>query len=145
MSGLITFLPNIDPMMLKPIDVIRKGLAKLQDQIHACKVSLEAALKAGEMISCADEEWLDNAGNLVEEEQLVDKLEKALDYRSTLEGLDVREKSIVKKLTGTAKGDKKGGPAKKCNCMIFDIVLTEFRAEKLPCRSQAIWEPACVC
>ncbi|KAI6108564.1 hypothetical protein EDD16DRAFT_1711923 [Pisolithus croceorrhizus] len=102
--------------MVKPIDMLRKDLTKLQDQICACKALLKAALKASETISSTDEEWLDNVGNLVDEEQLVDKLEKVSDYRSAFEGLDAREKSIVEKLTGTAKGDKKGSPGEKYNC-----------------------------
>ncbi|KAI6158887.1 hypothetical protein EDD17DRAFT_1617570 [Pisolithus thermaeus] len=51
-----------------PTDTLKKGLEKLQDQIRVRKASLEATLKANKTISAADEEWLDNAGNLVDEE-----------------------------------------------------------------------------
>ncbi|KIK80403.1 hypothetical protein PAXRUDRAFT_158811, partial [Paxillus rubicundulus Ve08.2h10] len=51
------------------------------------KAALKAALKANQPISEVDEEWLDNAGNLVDEERVVDELDKALDYeRASIAG-----------------------------------------------------------
>ncbi|KAI6013681.1 hypothetical protein BKA83DRAFT_4062974 [Pisolithus microcarpus] len=98
-----------------PTDTLKKGLEKLQDQIRVCKASLEATLKANKTISAADEEWLDNVGNLVDEERLVDELERAMDYESAFEGLNPQEKSIVEKLMEIAMSDGKGGPGKKRN------------------------------
>ena len=74
---------------MKPyaVSILKKGLKKLQDQTWDRKVTLEATLKGHESISEIDEEWLDNAGNLVNEECLVDELDKALDYESALKKL----------------------------------------------------------
>ncbi|KAG6379177.1 hypothetical protein JVT61DRAFT_11619 [Boletus reticuloceps] len=51
---------------MKHTDFLKAGLKKLQDQTRDRKVALQARLKASQPISEADEEWLDNAGNLVD-------------------------------------------------------------------------------
>ncbi|KIO05653.1 hypothetical protein M404DRAFT_15316 [Pisolithus tinctorius Marx 270] len=63
---------------MEPINTLKNGLKKLQDQIFTHKASLEAALKANQAISEADEEWLDHDGNLVDEEQLDEAIVKRL-------------------------------------------------------------------
>ena len=103
---------------MKPhaVSILKKGLKKLQDQTRDRKVTLEAALKAHEPISEIDEEWLDNAGNLVDEERLVDKLDKALDYESALKKLAPREQSIVQRLMELVECS--AAPSKKRKCTI---------------------------
>ena len=88
----------------------KKGLKKLQDQVFTHKASLEAALKANQAISEADEEWLDHDGNLVDEEQLVHELDTALDYEAACKNLSPQDKAIVKrliKITGPVQATKK--------------------------------------
>ena len=60
------------------IDVLKKGLKTLKKHVASCKTQLEADLKAGNIISAEEEEWLDGAGNLVDEERVI----KALDNES---------------------------------------------------------------
>ena len=56
-------------IVMIPLDSLKQGLKKLQDQTHGRKAMLEATLRAKQVISEADEEWLDNAGNLVDEDE----------------------------------------------------------------------------
>ncbi|KIK81932.1 hypothetical protein PAXRUDRAFT_154900 [Paxillus rubicundulus Ve08.2h10] len=65
---------------MKPLEILKKGLTKLQQQIRDQKTRLEGKLKAGQPLSDSDEEWLDNAGNLVDEERVGDTLDNASDY-----------------------------------------------------------------
>ena len=60
---------------MKPINILKKGLAKLRNQISDQKSKLKADLKANKHISEVDEEWLDNTGNLVDEEHVVHRTE----------------------------------------------------------------------
>ncbi|KAI6010480.1 hypothetical protein PISMIDRAFT_23586 [Pisolithus microcarpus 441] len=71
---------------MKPVDVLQKGLAMLRNQICSQKATLEANLKANKCISEADEEWLDNAGNLVDKECVVEKLDNHLTMTEVLGG-----------------------------------------------------------
>jgi len=100
---------------MKPhiVSILKKGLKKLQDQTRDRKVTLEATLKAHQPISEFDEEWLDSAGNLVDEERLVDKLDKASNYESALKKLDTQEQSIVQRLMELVDV----APSKKHKCM----------------------------
>ena len=103
---------------MKPINILKKGLAKLQNQIPDRKSKLEADLKANKHISEVDEEWLDNTGNLVDEERVVDILDKASDYERGLGRLGQEEKSIVQKLMQLAGAVS---ASKKHKCMGFSI------------------------
>jgi len=63
---------------MKSVNFLKKDLQKLCDQTHDRKVKLEAELKANQPISEVDKEWLDHTRNLVAEEWVVEKLDKAL-------------------------------------------------------------------
>jgi hypothetical protein len=100
---------------MKPAEILKKGLAKLQNQNQNRKAVLEARLKTGQPISESDEEWLDHTGNLVEEERLVDGLDQASDYEQELKRLCSHEKYIVNKLTSLAENSGKSFPSlNKC-------------------------------
>jgi hypothetical protein len=101
---------------MKPVEMLRKGLAKLRRQISDRKTSLEAALKASQPVSEADQDWLDNEGNLIDEECVVDLLDHASDFERGLERLNSHEQSLVENLRLLA-GDKT--PSKKRKCMNF--------------------------
>ena len=92
---------------MKPVEILKKGLSKLQNQTCDRKAHLQACLQAGQSISNSDEEWLDHDGNLVDEEQLVDDLNNASDYDQRLKRLSSCEKSIVDRLTSLAKGSER--------------------------------------
>lgn len=112
------------PIIMKPIDFLKGSLKQLWDQTQAWKVALEARLKAGQPISEADEEWLDGARNLVDEECLLDKLDKASDYNHAIKKLDVQEQFIVQKLIGLVENDDKmAAPSKKCKYIVLILIL----------------------
>ena len=98
---------------MKPVEILEKGLSKLQNQICDQKAHLQACLQAGQSISDRDEEWLDHNGNLVDEEQLVDDLDNTSDYDQRLKGLSSSEKSIIDKLTSLAKGSERVLPLQR--------------------------------
>ena len=100
------------------IDVLKKGLKTLKKHITSHKTQLEANLKAGNIISADDEEWLDGAGNLVDEEHVVELLDIEPDYKRGLEKLDVKDRGIMQNLISLGGGDKEA-PGKKCKCTSF--------------------------
>jgi len=55
-------------MAPKPINSLKKGLAKFSKQIKACKDELNAKVLRRETISPAEEEWLDHEANTVDEQ-----------------------------------------------------------------------------
>ena len=56
------------------INVLKKGLKTLKKRVASRKIQLEADLKVGNIVSTEDEEWLDGAGNLIDEERVVEVL-----------------------------------------------------------------------
>jgi len=85
-------------MAPKPLKVLKKGLAKFMETIKTCKKELSAKLAQAETISSSDEHWLDNEGNTVDKQCVLDTLESASDYEQGIEQLDENGKAIVKKL-----------------------------------------------
>ena len=70
-------------MISKPLDVLKNGLATLQRHISAKRDVLTTCLKNQQPISEADKAWLDKGeGNMVDEEHVVDLLERAPDYNA---------------------------------------------------------------
>jgi hypothetical protein len=84
---------------------------KIQDR----KETLIAKLSRGEAISSANEQWLDQEANTVDEVHILQELEAASDYERGFERLDEGGKAIVKKLRVWA-GDlmKVAGNKQKC-------------------------------
>lgn len=85
-------------MASKPLDILKKGLAKLENSFKAKKEQLEAKLSRKESISSSDERWLDHEGNTIDEQRVIDALESSSNYEQGLEKLDEAGKVIVKKL-----------------------------------------------
>jgi hypothetical protein len=75
---------------LKHVNILKKGLKNLQDQISDWKWQLKADLKENWPISEADEKWLDNAGNLVDNKLVVQELEMASDYEAAYEAFKLQ-------------------------------------------------------
>ena len=99
---------------MTPVEVLKKGLNKLRDQVRDRKAQLEVELRAGQPISEVDQDWLDGDGNLIDEERVVDILDNASDYEQELSRLDSQSKTIVQKLQKLAgSGGKNDGPSKK--------------------------------
>ncbi|KAF8131079.1 hypothetical protein EV363DRAFT_1165656, partial [Boletus edulis] len=100
------------------------------DQTSAHKSALEAALKARQPILEANEEWLDNAGNLVNEEHVVDQLDRAADFGSALKHLDASDRSIVQELMELT--GKKYAPSTKNSTMPTMSTSTKERKATQP-------------
>ena len=106
-------------MSKNPLDLLKKGLSKLKDSIKERKDNLLACLNRKEKISDEDEEWLDSAGNVVDEEAVVSLLENASDYEHGLTQLQVtsQQKTLVEKLKVLGgKGNKSLGKKRKSTC-----------------------------
>ena len=100
---------------MKPIKTIKKGLNILKEQTHKQRTKLQADLQAKKKLSEQDKQWLDTEGNLVDEECVVDLLERASDYKRGLAQLDSNDKSVIQKLHDLANASSKE-PGKKCKC-----------------------------
>ena len=85
-------------MALKPLEVLKKGLAKITETIKTRKKELGAKLARAETILSSDERWLDGEANTVDEQCVLDTLQSASDYSQGLEQLDENGKAIVRKL-----------------------------------------------
>ena len=85
-------------MSENPLHVLQKGLAKLKDSVKERKDNLLACLNKKERISDEDEEWLDNAGNTVDEEAVLNLLENVFNYEHGLAQLMAQQKILVEKL-----------------------------------------------
>ena len=105
------------------IDILKKGLKTLKMSVASHKAQLEADLKAGKLISAEDEEWLDGAGNLIDEERMVEVLDNESDYERGLEKLNMKDRDIVQWLVSLGGGDKEA-PSKKRKrhgCSFYEI------------------------
>jgi hypothetical protein len=100
-------------MAPKPLAVLKKGLAKFSSRIKDRKDKLTMKLSRNETIPPADEEWLDNEANTVEEQCVLDALEEASDYERGVERLDENGKNIVKKLRELAEDQMAGNKRKR--------------------------------
>ena len=85
-------------MAAKPVEILRKGLGALENKIQERKQKIEALLAKKKSISSADEHWLDNEANLIDEEVVVNTLENASDYDRAIGQLDDKGKGIVQRL-----------------------------------------------
>ncbi|KAF8264874.1 hypothetical protein EI94DRAFT_1702909 [Lactarius quietus] len=85
-------------MTSEPLEVLKKGLAPLKRHISAKKDHL-TTLKNGQPISEEDETWVDQgAGNMVDEDWVLDVVENASDYKHGLQLLSPEDRLIVENL-----------------------------------------------
>jgi hypothetical protein len=64
-------------MPSKPLEVLKKGMGVFKNQVKAQKETLQKKLAKREKLILEDETWLDTAGNLVEEDCMIETLETA--------------------------------------------------------------------
>jgi hypothetical protein len=109
-------------MTKTPLDVLKNGMKLLQCRVKARKEEIQARLAAKKSISSQDETWLDGEANLIDEQLILDALEKAPDYETGFGQLDEVQKGLVKKLREVA-GDlaKTAGKKRKraCSCIFW--------------------------
>ena len=89
---------NSQLRMIDPLDLLKKGLHTLRNQVQERKTRIKSDQKASKVLSESDEDWLDGEGNLVNEEQVVQDLEEASDYEKGLGRLDAEGRGIVQRL-----------------------------------------------
>src|SRR5215469_6599778 len=75
-----------------PLKTLKKGFYILQNQTDRCQKALQAKLAKQKSISLADE------ANLIVEQQVIEKLEKATTFNQGLEVLDEEERAVVEHL-----------------------------------------------
>ena len=88
------------------IDLLKKGLHILRNQVQERKSRIKSDQKAGTVFSESDEDWLDGEGNLVNEERVVQDLEEASDYERGLGRLDAEGRGIVQRLQVLGGGQR---------------------------------------
>ena len=76
-------------MTSKPLEILKRGLAKFPKKIKDRKDALDARLSRKETISSADEHWLDHEANIIDEQRVIDNLEAASDYERGLARLNM--------------------------------------------------------
>ena len=85
--------------------ILKAGLSALKSKAEIHKNDLLNRLKAQEKISAADETWLDQEGNYVDEEALLNTLGAASSFEHALTLLNPGEKKV---LDGLVEAGKKG-------------------------------------
>ncbi|CAK5276393.1 unnamed protein product [Mycena citricolor] len=88
--------------------VLKQGLDKLKNSVEVQRKAIPGQLAEKERASLVDLEWLDTAGNVVKEEQLVWMLDEALDYKQGVGRLDENQKELLTKLADLAVNAKAG-------------------------------------
>ena len=106
-----------------PLDILKKGLSSLRDQVKACKDDILAQLQRKERISDEDEHWLDNNANHVEEEAIIHALETASDYDCGLEHLSSQQKALVERLKELGGGNTRIAGNKRKSMLFFFLFL----------------------
>ena len=112
------------------LGILLRGLQKLKKGVEERREKLQEELKAKQKISDEDEAWLDGAGNLVDEEHVIQLLKDAADYEKGLEQLSNGDRDVVERLR--ALGDSGGraeGPgvaSKKRKRMALNSIHISF-------------------
>jgi hypothetical protein len=103
--------------------ILKKGLSVLTQGVQTRKDALMERLGKGEILSPSEDAWLDDEANHVDEDGLIEKLEKASDYEATLSRLDSREAKVLEKLQGLAgevgESVAKASNKRKSACFLF--------------------------
>src|SRR5579863_5390982 len=94
-------------MASNSLEVLRKGLKVLESRVKTRKEVLQTRLAERKSISPQDEQWLNHDTNLVDERQVLEVLENALDYEGAFARLDDEQKAVVRRLHEAA-----GDPSK---------------------------------
>jgi hypothetical protein len=92
--------------------------------MKTCKDVLSACLFNREHISEEDKCWLDNEANFVDEDAVVDLLDKASNYDQGLECLNSQQKVLLEKLKELGGGIKKvAGHKRKHMCVTTSLSI----------------------
>jgi aspartate oxidase len=106
-------------MTSKLLKGLEKGLKLLKNHIKEHKNVIIAKLNQKEKVSSDEEIWLDNKGNTVDEDRVVDVLKRAHTPKRVLNEMDAAGKEVVRKLQELG-GDipKLARNRHKCKCLV---------------------------
>jgi len=86
----------------KALRVLKNALSKLKRSTEKCRNALLDRLTKKEKLSEVDETWLDHAGNLVDEECVIEALDAASDFERGVERLTENGKAALHRLRQAA-------------------------------------------
>jgi len=102
----------------KALAILKSALLKLKKSTEKCRKALLDRLAKKEKLSDVDETWLDNNGNLVDEECVIETLDAASDFERGVERLSDNGKAALGWLQQAA-GDNVSKKRKHASlCMI---------------------------
>ena len=82
--------------------VLKKGFDRLTESTKARRDAILARVKRGEKVSDADERFIDQEANLVDEQAVLDTLEESSDFERDIGKLSEKDKSVVNRLKAAA-------------------------------------------
>ena len=97
------------------LNVLKKAFSKLKKSFEKHQNNLLDCLAKKEKLSDDDENWLDNNGNLINEEHVIDTLDAASNFERGLGRLSDEEKIALRQLRQAAGLD--GSKKRKCMCI----------------------------
>ena len=100
----------------KALDILKNAFSKLKKSTETRRKALLARLSKKEKLSVNDETWLDNTGNLVDEECIIEALDAASDFERGVERLSDNGKAALSRLRQAA-GDNVSKKRKR-TCML---------------------------
>ena len=126
-----------------PLETLKKGFSELFRNIKDRKGKLNVRLSQGEAISPSDKQWLDNEGNTIDDERILEALELAPDYNKAVAKLDSNEQEIMRKLREWAGcGSSAKVVGKKWMCLVWPNLMffrpSQWSAITLPWRTM-LW------
>lgn len=102
----------------KALNTLKNALSKLWKSVEKCWKILLNCLAKKEKLSVADEMWLDNARNLVDEECVIESLDAASDFEQGVEQLSETGKAALHQLRQAAGEEV----SKKWKCRFISIM-----------------------
>jgi hypothetical protein len=79
---------------MKLLDILKKGLKKLQEHTEKRKNDILAKQKSTADLTPEEEHFLDHEANLVDEDRVVQELDDVSDYEQGVERLNEKDKSV---------------------------------------------------
>jgi len=77
---------------------LEKGLRLLENEVNARKEEILSRLHRQEKVTDEESDWLDDAGNLVDEKDLITALGEAKDFDNAINELEGRRKVALERL-----------------------------------------------
>ena len=112
----------------KPISVFKNALLKLKKSFEKHRKHLLECLAQKEKLLETDVEWLNNEGNLINEEHVLETLDAASDFEQGVKQLSDDERAAFEQLKRVADNDvgKKRKRRSKCLCHLSNVKAKSF-------------------